>query len=92
MPRGRVNWEKINNTPQEEIEANALNDKNAPPITNDMWDLAYFSMPSGENKDQMTLRLDREVTDYFRKTGKGFQSRMNAVLRNYVERQTHQKA
>jgi uncharacterized protein (DUF4415 family) len=92
MPRGRVNWEKINSMTEEEIEANAVSDPDAPTITDEMWDLAYFTLPSGENKDQMTLRLDREVTDYFRKTGKGFQSRMNAVLRNYVERQKRQQA
>jgi uncharacterized protein (DUF4415 family) len=38
-----------------------------------------------ENKQQVTLRLDRDVLEFFRKTGKRYQSRMNAVLREYVE-------
>lgn len=38
-------------------------------------------------KRQMTLRLDGNVVDWFRAKGKGYQSRMNAVLRAYVEAQ-----
>jgi len=36
-------------------------------------------------KQQITLRLDADVLDFFRHTGKRYQSRMNAVLRAYVE-------
>ena len=31
------------------------------------------------------MRIDRDVLDYFRNTGKGYQTRINAVLRSYVE-------
>jgi uncharacterized protein (DUF4415 family) len=40
---------------------------------------------SGENKQQITLRLDSDVLDYFRSTGARYQSRINAVLREYVK-------
>jgi uncharacterized protein (DUF4415 family) len=36
-------------------------------------------------KQQITLRLDADVLDYFRHTGKRYQTRINAVLRSYVE-------
>lgn len=36
-------------------------------------------------KQQITLRLDAEVLDFFKHTGKRYQSRINAVLRSYVE-------
>ena len=39
-------------------------------------------------KQQVTLRLDREVLDWFRAQGRGYQTRMNAVLRAFVEKQT----
>jgi uncharacterized protein (DUF4415 family) len=32
------------------------------------------------------MRIDRDVLDFFRGTGKGYQTRMNAVLKSYVER------
>jgi len=38
-----------------------------------------------ENKQQVTLRLDADVIAFFRATGRRYQSRMNAVLRDYVQ-------
>ncbi|MGB0123139.1 MAG: BrnA antitoxin family protein [Silvibacterium sp.] len=37
-----------------------------------------------ENKQQITLRLDADLLQFFRKTGKRYQSRINAALREYV--------
>lgn len=37
-----------------------------------------------KNKQQVTLRLDADVLDYFKGTGKRYQSRINAVLREYM--------
>ena len=34
-----------------------------------------------------TVRFDAEVLEYFRATGKGWQTRMNEVLRGYVASQ-----
>ena len=33
----------------------------------------------------MKLRVDADVLDWFRRTGKGYQTRMNNVLRAFVE-------
>lgn len=41
----------------------------------------------GERKRQMTIRIDGDVIDWFKAQGGGYQSRMNAVLRAYVESQ-----
>ena len=38
-------------------------------------------------KERITIRLDQEVMAAFRATGPGWQTRMNDVLREYVERQ-----
>ncbi|MGI8475769.1 MAG: BrnA antitoxin family protein [Thermomicrobiales bacterium] len=35
----------------------------------------------------MTVRLDVDVVDWFRTGGPGYQTRMNAVLRSYVDAQ-----
>lgn len=42
------------------------------------------ALVSTENKQQITLRLDAEVLNFFRSTGERYQSRINAVLREYV--------
>lgn len=40
-----------------------------------------------ENKKQITLRLDADVIEFFRGTGRRYQSRINAALRDYVNAQ-----
>lgn len=37
-------------------------------------------------KQQLTLRLDADVVDWFKRQGEGYQTRINAVLRKHVER------
>lgn len=41
----------------------------------------------GENKQQITLRLDADLITFFRSTGRRYQSRINAALREYVTAQ-----
>jgi uncharacterized protein (DUF4415 family) len=36
-------------------------------------------------KAQVTLRVDRDVLDWYRKQGPGYQSRINALLRAYFQ-------
>jgi uncharacterized protein (DUF4415 family) len=36
-------------------------------------------------KAQLTIRVDREVLDWFRSQGRGYQTRINALLRAYME-------
>lgn len=38
-------------------------------------------------KEQITIRLDPDVLKFFRKTGRGYQTTINAVLRKYMEAQ-----
>lgn len=40
---------------------------------------------STENKRQVTLRLDADVLDYFRHSGARYQTRINQVLRTYMQ-------
>ncbi len=46
---------------------------------------ARIVMP--EPKKLVTLRLDAEVLDWFRHRGRGYQTRINAVLRGFVAAQ-----
>jgi len=42
--------------------------------------------PSDNKKVLVSVRYSREVVDYFRSTGDGWQSRMDEVLRKHVNR------
>ena len=69
-----------------ETERRAVADPDAGVIPPGFWDKAKLPVP--ENKQQITLRLDPDVIRFFKQTGKGYQSRMGAVLRSYVEAKT----
>jgi uncharacterized protein (DUF4415 family) len=47
------------------------------------WAKAELKMP--ETKKGVYLRVDPEVLNWFQKAGKGYQTRINAVLRSYME-------
>jgi len=54
-----------------------------PALDDAFWKAA--SRPLSSGKQQITLRLDEDVLDFFRQTGRRYQTRINAVLRAYVE-------
>jgi uncharacterized protein (DUF4415 family) len=66
----------------EEVERRAAADPDAGIIPPGFWDNAKVLMPQA--KQQITLRLDPEVIRWFKATGRGYQSRMGAVLKSYV--------
>jgi uncharacterized protein (DUF4415 family) len=80
-------------TPKEDrlITAAAESDPDAPPLTDEQM-RAMVPMrvlrgrPKLANKKQLvSIRYSPEVIDYFRASGAGWQSRMDAVLKDYIE-------
>ena len=51
------------------------------------WRNARIVMPDDKGKIPVSLRVDTEVVEWFKQQGKGYLTRMNAVLRAYVETQ-----
>jgi uncharacterized protein (DUF4415 family) len=45
-------------------------------------------LPKPQRKGHMTLRIDSDVLNWFRAQGRGYQSRINAILRRYYEQHT----
>ncbi len=50
----------------------------------DFWANARIVMPDAP-KEPVTIRIDGDVLAFFKEQGKGYQTRMNAVLRSYYE-------
>ncbi|MEO8452712.1 MAG: BrnA antitoxin family protein [Gemmatimonadota bacterium] len=75
-------WSKLDAMSDREIEATS------PPelanLPDDFFDDVEVVRPV--TKEAISLRVDRAVLEFFRGGGVGYQSRMNAVLRHYVER------
>lgn len=79
-------------TPAEDaaITAAAVSDPDAVPFTNAEWEavkpLVRRGRPLGSGtKAQVTLRLDVDVVDKFRASGDGWQTRINEVLKSWVQ-------
>jgi hypothetical protein len=57
-----------------------------PELDGSFWDTAIIIYP--ENKKPVTLRLDRDVLRWFRSTGRGYQTRVNAIFKSNVKAHT----
>lgn len=78
--------EDVRNMTDDEVMKRAADDPDMPDTTAPgFWDNAKVVYP--EPKSQITLRLDADVLDWFKAGGKGYQTRINAVLRAYVDAQ-----
>jgi uncharacterized protein (DUF4415 family) len=82
--RGRSDWARVDALTDADIARAVRSDPDAVPIDID-WSKATIVMPS--RKSAISIRLDEDVLDYFRASGSGYQSRMNAVLRHFVSAQ-----
>ena len=60
-----------------------------PSLGPEFWERARVAFPEGR-KQQLTLRLDADVLAWFKAQGKGYQTRMNAVLRAFYEARREQ--
>ena len=84
----RTDWQRARATGDEEIARQVAGDPDLaePPAgwARDAIKGLPFPLPEG-NKQQVTIRLDPQVVEHFKRAGRGWQSRINAVLRSYVE-------
>jgi uncharacterized protein (DUF4415 family) len=83
----RTDWDRVRAMSDEEIEAAAAGDPDAPPLDEAFWQEARVVFPRPVRKKHTGLRIDQDVLAWFRAHGPGYQTRMNAVLRAYVEAQ-----
>src|SRR5246127_2481624 len=69
------------------IDADIIRDADAPPWTPEMFAraVARKGLKAVPKKALLSLRIDSDVIEWFRKQGAGYQSRMNALLRAYME-------
>jgi uncharacterized protein (DUF4415 family) len=79
----RSDWARAGAASAAEIESQIAADADEAGLKID-WDTVTVELP--RPKAAIHMRIDREVLDFFRSTGKGYQTRMNAVLKSYVER------
>ena len=85
--RGKTDWTRVDALTDREIEDAVRKDPDAVPLNFD-WSKAVLVI--SPKKKAISIRVDEDVLDYFKKEGAGYQRRMNAVLRSYMQ-QKHKK-
>lgn len=93
MPKLKAGTIRVTDQEDAKITAAALNDPDAPPLTDAQLANLRPARPRGRpagsgKKVQVTMRLDEDIIAAFKKDGDGWQTRMNDALRQW--RQEHQ--
>ena len=77
----KTDWARVQALTHEEIEASIDFEDEGEFDFNK----ASANYPLPQPTRRVTVRLDQDVIEWFEETGKGYETRMSAVLRSYVE-------
>ena len=87
--KGKTDWARVDALGDDEIAEIVRDDPEAVPVDID-WSEAVLVIPP--KKKAISIRVDADVLDWFKGEGAGYQRRMNAVLRSYVEQRKKKRA
>jgi uncharacterized protein (DUF4415 family) len=81
MKTSQTNWEKIKNMKDEDIDYADL-----PEVSMEMFakGIVRRGLKTPTRKAQITLRIDDDVLEFYKKQGRGYQTKINALLRAYM--------
>ena len=83
---GKTDWKRLEMLDDRAVRRAVRSDPDAAPVGDPQWfRRAKIVLP--EPKQAVSIRLDRYVMEWFRRQGRGYQTRINAALRAYVESQ-----
>ncbi len=79
--KSQTDWTRLENMKDADID---LSD--SPELTPEIFARAIVrrGLQTVPRKSQLTLRLDQDVLEWFRKQGQGYQTQINALLRAYM--------
>ena len=87
--KGRTDWKRLREMTDEEIEKSIANDPDWAEFRDIDWSKAELVIPA--KKKPISIRLDEDVLDYFKRGGAGYQRRINAVLRSFMREKSKKK-
>jgi uncharacterized protein (DUF4415 family) len=82
VSKPKTDWDELDTLTDEQVRAGIEADPDAQPTDEAFWKTAKIVMP--QPKETMTIRIDADVLEWFRKQGRGYQTRINAILRSYM--------
>lgn len=86
----RTDFARIDAMTEEELERAIAEDPDWRDVPRDWYRGAEAVMPRG--KVPVSIRLDADLVEFFRGQGRGWQTRINAVLRAYADAKRKAKA
>jgi uncharacterized protein (DUF4415 family) len=87
--KGKTDWARVDKLSDADIEKAIAKDPDWAKFRDVDWSNAVVVLPS--RKKAISIRVDEDVLDFFKKEGAGYQRRINAVLRSYVQQKTKPK-
>ncbi|HET7805144.1 MAG TPA: BrnA antitoxin family protein [Pseudolabrys sp.] len=87
--KGQTDWKALDALTDEQIEAAIENDPDWEEFKDLDWPKAVLVAPP--RKQAISIRVDEDVLAYFKHQGAGYQRRMNAVLRSYMQHHRSRK-
>jgi uncharacterized protein (DUF4415 family) len=80
--KSETDWERLRNMRDEDIDLSDL-----PEVTPEMFAKAvvHKNFKPLPPKRQLTLRIDNDVVEFFKEQGRGYQTKINQLLRAYME-------
>lgn len=88
--KSRTDWDRVRRMTDEDIAEAVASDPDAAPILDEEWFRQAVVLPP-LTKQGVFLRLDPDVVAWFKAQGKGYQTRMNGVLRAYMKAHRREK-
>lgn len=85
----KTDWARVNALTDEDIERAMRDDPDWQDFIDIDWSKAVMVIP--QKKKAISIRLDEDIIDFFQQTGKGYQTRINAVLRHFIREQKRSK-
>ena len=79
--KGKTDFDRLRGMQDEDIDYSDI-----PKLDEAFWKTVKLTMP--EPKDRLTIRLDHDVVEWLKKHGRGYQTRINAILRSYMRAQS----
>jgi uncharacterized protein (DUF4415 family) len=76
--KSQTNWKQIKHMKNKDIDTSDM-----PELNESFWLNAAIGSPL--TKQLISLRIDRDVVDWFRNTGPNYQTRINQILRAYMK-------
>ncbi len=88
--KSRTNSTRVRSKTEAELERDIAADADFKDVPENWFEAAEAVMPAP--KKLLSLRLDEDVVNWFKQQGPGYQTRMNAVLRAFVEQAGKKRA